>query len=401
MRIGTGKPWHLPIDRKGTHSIKWDAMEPILGKADMKPFWVADMDFESSEAIIIALKKRAEHGVFGYTSDDPEALEAFCNWVKKRHGIFVDPSWIVKSPGVVTGIGLAINAYTKPGEGIVIQPPVYPQFAEMTEVNERLLVNNPIQWVEGRPQMDFEHLESCLKDPNVKMMILCNPHNPLGRVWEGDVIEKVVSLCQVHDVVLFSDEIHSDLLFSGVKFNSALGKSEENQRALPPKLIVAMAPSKTFNIAGLFYSLLIIPDKEQRKELQTFINKLHLFPVNCFNEEAARTAYSGSEAWLDSLLPYLEGNYQALKTFFEENLPEVIVTPMEGTYLAWLDFRKLIPDGLELKKFMMNEANLAVNDGRAFGIGGEGFVRFNFGCPREVMLEALNDLLLAYEKRKG
>lgn len=423
MRFGIGKPWNNIKDRKDTHSIKWDAMDSILGKGDMMPFWVADMDFESSEAIIMALKERASHGVFGYTADDPEALEAFCGWVQKRHGIAVNPEWIIKSPGVVTAIGLAIAAYTQEGDSIVIQPPVYPQFSEMIQINERRLVDNPIVWVNGRPEMDFEHLESCLKEEGTKMMILCNPHNPLGRVWEESVIRRVCELCQQYNVVLFSDEIHSDLLFSGVKFNSAIQNlkvfdgsveafepvdSGDNQPREPfenrPQkahgLVVAMAPSKTFNIAGLFYSLVIVPDEAMHLRLKKVIDKLHLFPVNCFNEEAAKAAYSGSQAWLDSLLPYLEDNYKALCEFFQEKMPQVQVCPMEGTYLAWLDFRALIPDGLALKKFMMNEANIAVNDGRAFGPGGEGFVRFNFGCPKSVMLEGLELIYEAYLKHE-
>ena len=380
--------WNEIIQRNGTNSIKWDAMETFIGKKDLLPYWVADMDFLSPEPVIKALEQRAQHGVFGYTSDDRGALEAFTNWVQKRHGLAVEPSWIVKTPGIVTAIGLALQAFTAPGDGVVIQPPVYPQFSEMTQVNGRKLLNNPLLLVEGRYEIDFEHLESLFKLEKPKMMIFCNPHNPVGRVWEESVVARLVKLCAAHQVFLFSDEIHSDMTFKNNPFHSAL----KHDGADSEWLMAAMAPSKTFNIAGLFYSMIIIPDETRRKAFQGVIDRLHLFPVNCFNETAAKAAYSEGEAWLNGLMAYLEDNYACLKTFIAEKMPEVKLCEMQGTYLAWLDFRAYFENGYALKRFMIDQAGVAVNDGRAFGAEGDGFVRFNFGCPRTVMLTGLTQI---------
>lgn len=388
--------WDRIIERKGTHTIKWDAMAQFVGKAELLPFWVADMDFKSPQAVIEALESRAKHGVFGYTYDDSSALSAFTEWVSKKHGLSVQTDWIVKTPGIVTAIGIALQAFTAPGEGVVIQPPVYPQFAEMIQVNERKLLNNPLKKTQDSYEIDFEHLEELFKEEQPKMMIFCNPHNPVGRVWEASSVRRLVALCAQYNVFLFSDEIHSDLTFKGHPFNSAL-----NAEALQHEWVMtAMAPSKTFNIAGLFYSLIMIPDEGRRKAFQTVINKLHLFPVNCFNEVAAKAAYSGGEAWLNDLMIYLEGNYECLKSFIAEKMPEVGLCEMQGTYLAWLDFNKCFDSGYALKRFMIDQAGVAVNDGRAFGAEGCGFVRFNFGCPRAVMLAGLEQIERAYRTLK-
>lgn len=387
--------WDQHTPRSGTHSIKWDATEAFIGKAGLRPFWVADMDFVSPPEVVKVLTDRGRHGVFGYTSDDPEALEAFAAWTKRRHRLEVDSKWIVRSPGVVTAIGLALQAFTQPGDGVVIQPPVYPQFAEMTQVNDRRLLNNPLRLIDGRAEMDFEHLEGLFAAEKPKMMILCNPHNPLGRVWPKADIQRVAKLCAAYEVFLFSDEIHSDLLFEGKTFHSALAVE-----GIPEKWIMsAMAPSKTFNIAGLFYSMILIPDEERRKAFKAVMDRLHLFPVNCFNEAAAKAAYQHGDEWLDDLMAYLEGNYHALRDYLEVHMPEIKVCQMEGTYLAWLDFRAWFDTGYGLKRFMIDEAGLAVNDGRAFGAEGEGFIRFNFGCPRAEMLEALEQIRQARAKQ--
>lgn len=386
--------WDAMIERKNTHSIKWDGVEPFVGKPNLLPLWVADMDFLSPQGVVEGLTERAAHGVYGYTMDSPEAANAFIQWVDKRHQLKVDPKWLVKSPGVVTAIGLAIQAFTEVGDGIVIQPPVYPPFAEMVEHNDRRLIRNPLKMKDQQAEMDLEGLEDLLISHKPKMMILCNPHNPLGRVWEKEVLEKVLSLCEAHQVILFSDEIHCDLVFKGSKFTSILALREEPS----PWMISAMAPSKTFNIAGLFYSLMLIPDRGRRRQLRKVMNRLHLTAVNCFNELAAERAYTDGEGWLEELLPYLEENYSVLCDFVAQKMPEVRVAKMQGTYLAWMDFSPWFNSGDALKTFMLEEAKVAVNDGRTFGQEGEGFIRFNFGCPRSQMLMGLEQIFEARNK---
>lgn len=383
--------WDAIIERNNTHSVKWDGVEPYVGKPDLAPFWVADMDFLSPQLVIEGLTERARHGVYGYTMDNAGAENAFIQWAEKRYDLKVNRKWLVKSPGVVTAIGLAIQAFTQIGDGIVIQPPVYPPFAEMVKNNDRQLIKNPLIMKDQQAEMDLEGLENLFISHKPKMMILCNPHNPLGRVWEKEVLEKVLALCEAHEVLLFSDEIHCDLVFKGSKFTSALSLKEEPS----PWVISAMAPSKTFNIAGLFYSLILIPDRGRRRQFRGVMNRLHLTAVNCFNELAAEKAYESGVEWLEELLPYLEENYKALRDFVAQKMPEVRVTKMQGTYLAWMDFRSWFDSGEALKTFMLEEAKVAVNDGRTFGDEGEGFIRFNFGCPRSQMLMGLERIFEA------
>lgn len=383
------------IERKGTQSIKWDAMKPFIGKEDLMPFWVADMDFTSPKAVIEALKQRAEHGVFGYNLDNKEALEAFVQWVDRRHNATVDPSWVVRSPGVVTAIGLAIQALTSAEDGILILPPVYPQFIEMVEFNQRRLLYAPLIFdADNRPFLDFETIETILRTEKPKMLIFCSPHNPLGRIWSEDEIHRLSELCRHNGTIFFSDEIHCDLLFPGKAFYSAL---KETQSGLE-HIVVAMAPSKTFNIAGLGYALVIMPNEAHRKAFKGVMDKLHLSVVDCFNEVAAKAAYLSGDEWLDSLMVYLSESYSRLVEICAAQMPKVKVTPMEATYLAWLDFRAYFEDPEALKTFMIEKAGLALNDGRAFGPGGGGFVRFNFGCPREVMEKGLHALAEALKQ---
>lgn len=383
------------IERKGTQSIKWDAMKPFIGKEELMPFWVADMDFTSPSAVVDALEKRARHGVFGYNLDNKEAIQAFSQWANRRHDVAIDPDWVVRSPGVVTAIGLAIQAFTTLEDSIMIMTPVYPQFIEMVEFNHRKLICAPLIFdSSARPELDFVAIERLMKEERPKMLIFCSPHNPLGRIWSEEEVSKLSELCKRHEVLFFSDEIHCDLLFPNKNFYSAL-KDKENGLE---HIVVAMAPSKTFNIAGLGYALVVMPNEAHRRAFKGVMDKLHLSVVDCFNEVAAEAAYRHGDVWLDQLMSYLSENYARLVEICAEQMPEVRVTPMEATYLAWLDFRAYFKDPEALKNFMLDEAGLAVNDGRAFGSGGEGFVRFNFGCPREVMEKGLYTLAEALKK---
>lgn len=385
------------IERFGTNSIKWDAMKTFIGKEDLLPFWVADMDFRSPEPIVKALEKRAAHGVYGYNMDSGEALEAFVGWAKARHGLHIEPDWIIRSPGVVTALGIAVQGFTTETDSVVIMPPVYPQFIEMVEFNQRKLLYAPLQFdQDNRPEIDFEALEGLFEKEKPKMLIFCSPHNPLGRIWSREEVDKLNLLCKTYNVLFFSDEIHCDLIFPDKKFFSAL-----NDEADLDHVVVAMAPSKTFNIAGLGYALVVLPGQANRKAFKGVMDRLHLSAVDCFNEVAAKEAYTHGGPWLDQLMGYLKGNYDLLVDLCRELMPDVVVTPMEATYLAWLDFRAYFDDAKVLKTFMIEKAGLAVNDGRAFGPGGEGFIRFNFGCPREVMAEGLRTLAKALEVEKA
>lgn len=389
--------WDERVDRRGTQSVKWDALKTFIGADGLMPFWVADTDFLSPKAVIEVLTERAAHGVFGYTADDGMALDAYLNWVSKRHGVSPEKEWLTRTPGVVTAIGIAIQAFTQKGDGVVITPPVYPQFLEMVQINERQLWHAPLLMdSDGRPYMDFEAIETLFKNEHPKMMIFCSPHNPLGRIWSPEEVMRLCELCVTYDVLLFSDEIHCDLLFPDRSFYSAL----HLPTAIASRLIVAMAPSKTFNIAGLGYALVAIPDPTLRKAFRGIMNGLHISATDCFNEAAAKAAYEHGGPWLDSLMIYLEQNYRQLADFIRAELPKVKVCPMDATYLAWLDFNAYFETPEALKVFMIEEAGIAVNDGRAFGPGGEGFVRFNFGCSTEAMLEGLNAIHSAMQ-RKG
>lgn len=371
------------INRKGTNSIKWDFLKERFGNEDLLPLWVADMDFQCPPAVMEAVKKLAEHGVFGYASPRDTYFNAIIGWMKKRFEWDIKKEWIVTVPGIVPAIGLAIETFTKPKEGVIVQQPVYFPFMSVIEEADRLVVNNGLLETQEGYQMDFDGLEALAAKRENTMMILCSPHNPVGRVWTEEELRRVVDICDRNDVLLVSDEIHHDLIHSGYKHVPIAKIAQEKT-----KLITCTAPSKTFNIAGVYASNIIISDSSIRERFQRTLEKRHLM-TSIFAIEALKAAYNDGETWLEALLQYLEGNMDFVEKFIRENLPRIKVRRPESTFLMWLDFRDYNLTNDDLRNKMINEAHLALNNGWQFGQAGNGFMRLNIGCPQATLEKAL------------
>ncbi|AEV69287.1 MalY/PatB family protein [Acetivibrio clariflavus] len=381
------------INRKNTDSLKWDYCKHRFGREDILPMWVADMDFKSPDLIIEAIMERVRHGVFGYTEASERLSSALVGWMKNRHNWQINSNWIVYSPGVVTSINTAILAYTRPGDKVLIQTPVYYPFYFCVRENERELVTNPLKDNNGHFEIDFDDLERKLAD-NVKMMIFCSPHNPIGRVWSLHELEEVLRLCKKYDVFIVSDEIHSDLVFKGYKHIPISSLAGEDYK----KCITLNSPTKTFNIAGLSISSAIIPDAELKRIFIRTLNKNGANMLNIFGLTAAEAAYAGCGEWLDELLVYLENNLDTLVEYFQTNIPRIKVIRPEATYLAWLDCRNLPVKAEKLKEFFVHEAGVGMNDGITFGVEGAGFQRLNFACPKKILLEGLGKIKNAVDR---
>lgn len=372
------------IKRTGSNSIKWDFMERTFGHKDLLPMWIADMDFAAPEPVVNTLMKKARHGVYGYTDKPRSFYDSISNWVSKRHGWEINNKWIVTTPGVVPAISLSVLAFTEPGDKVLLQSPVYHPFFSSIESNRRVIVNNRLKLEDGRYSMDFADLEEKLSK-GVKMMILCNPHNPAGRVWNYDELVKIGDLCEKYNVLIVSDEIHSDLVYSGKRHIPIASLSKD----ISNRTITCMAPSKTFNIAGLSTSVVIISNKHLLRKFEDSVAQIGIDMCNLFGIFALQSAYKHCEDWLEELLIYLEGNADFLVNYIETRIPKVNVQKPQATYLAWLDFRELGLDQSSLISLMAKKAKVGLNDGAAFGPGGEGFMRMNFACPRSVLEEGL------------
>jgi cystathionine beta-lyase len=374
------------IPRQGTGSSKWDALGKVFGSEEVLPLWVADMDFASPEAVAAKIIERASHPIYAYNTLDFSLYQAFIQWAKRRHNWEIEQEWILLAPGVVPSIILSIFALSEPGDGVIIQPPVYPPFFASVKDNDRKVVENPLIFKNGHYEMDYEDLERKLADSQNKLLLLCSPHNPVGRVWTREELKKVYELCQKYEVDVLSDEIHNDLVFEGHKHTvfSSLGTPVCKQS------VTFMAASKTFNIAGLNSSFIIVPCKRRRALIQAWITKLHIGRNNLFGGLAAEAAYRDGDAWLDALLIYLEKNADTLVEFVQKRLPGVTLVKPEGTYLAWLDFRTYFPSAKELENFLVYKAKVGLNSGKSFGNQGEGFARINFATQRIVLLDALS-----------
>lgn len=381
------------VDRRNTDCLKWDYCKQIFGKDDILPMWVADMDFKSPRPIAQAIIRRAEHGIFGYTEESERLSDAVLGWLKRRHNWEIDSKWLTYSPGVVTSVNTAILAFTEPGDKILMQTPIYYPFYSSIKENERELVTNSLISRNGHYEIDYADLEEKLAD-NVRLMIFCSPHNPIGRVWTLDELKEVLRLCRKYNVIVVSDEIHSDLVYTGHKHIPIASLSEE----LLKNSVTLISPTKTFNIAGLSMSAAIIPDAELRKKFRSTLKKHGAGVLNLFGLEAAIAAYTKCEEWLNELLVYLEDNLNFLIQYFEENIPKIKVIRPEATYLAWLDCTDLPIPGEKLKAFFAHEAGVGLNDGATFGVEGHGFQRINFACPRPVLEEGLERIRNAAEK---
>lgn len=374
------------INRRDTRSYKWDQSDKLFGDQDILPMWVADMDFAAPPAVIEALRKRVDHGVFGYTIRPRSYYDAITGWMKKRHHWEIKQEWITTSPGVVTALSLLVTQLTKPGEKVIIQTPVYPPFHSVVTRNDRILVENPLLLKDNTYSIDFTGLEQLMMDPDVKVMLLCNPHNPVGRVWKREELQKIGELSLKHDVFIISDEIHCDLVFKGFQHIPFASLSDEFAK----NSITCIAPTKTFNIAGIQASNVIIPDASYRKQYNDKLSTLSLHMESCFGLAAVEAAYTEGEDWLDELLDYLYDNLEYTLNYFSRLLPEISVIRPEGTYLVWLDCRHLGLSVNQLKDLMYKHAKVAFNEGSTFGRNGEGFLRMNIACPRSTLIEGLN-----------
>lgn len=391
------------ISRKGTSSIKWEFLfenfQPVYGDhADPKhgrdrilPMWVADMDFQGPPAMIEALVQRAQHGIFGYSLATDGYYEAVMGWMEKRYGRSLNKEWFVITPGVVPALNMMIETFLQPGQKVLVQRPVYYPFFTAIENNGGVIVSNSLVVENGRYHMDFADLAEKAADPEVTMAILCHPHNPVGRVWTAEELARFGQICLENNVMVISDEIHCDLIYDGQTFSSfaTLGPEfEENS-------IVCTAPSKTFNIAGLKTSNIIIPKKEWREKLGLTMMRHGLMGSNVFSLVATEAAYRHGAEWLDAVIAYVQDNYRFMVDYLAEHLPQLKVVPPEGTYLVWVDCRALGLDPKARKALMMDEAKVFLDEGEMFGPEGEGFERFNIACPRSILAEALDRIKTA------
>lgn len=381
------------IDRWNTNSVKWDMVETLFKSKEVLPLWVADMDFKAPPAVNEALKKRVEHGVYGYTFADDKFKQSIKNWIEDRHDWKIDTKWLTFSNGVVTSLHMAVQAFTKPGDGVLIQTPVYPPFYGSIELHERNIVKNPLIYEDNYYTIDFQDFEEKLK--SVKAFILCSPHNPVGRVWKKWELKKMAQLCLEHDVLIISDEIHADLIFPGQKHIPIASLSDE----IAEHTITCMAPSKTFNIPGLAASYCLTPNEEKRNQLEQAFHKTGSHNMlNTMGQIAMEAAYTYGFEWLDELTSLLASHYRYVKESFEKYAPELKVVNTEGTYLLWINCSGLNMEPNELRKFFTEEAKVGLNAGIDYGEEGKQFMRMNIGCPRVTLEEAVKRIIQAVEK---
>ena len=378
------------IPRNGTSSVKHDGRAAYFGTEDVLPLWVADMDFAAPEAVQCALAARAAHPVYGYTLYPDSMYDALILWLKKRHDWEVQREWIIMAPGVVPSLFASVMAFAEPGVGVIVQPPVYFPFFSAVTTNQRRLILNPLRLEAGRYRIDFDHLEQCAAD-GARLLLLCSPHNPVGRVWNKSELEEILRIARRYDLTILSDEIHADLVYPGQQ-HTVLATLAGNA----DKLITAIAPSKTFNIPGLGLSCLIAPDPAQRDALQKVLASLHTGNHNPFSITAFEAAYRGGEVWLDSLLVYLRDNRDYVHDYLIRHLPAIRPIETEGTYLLWLDCREMGMSDAQLRAFFVQHARVGMNPGTAFGEGGSGFMRLNIATPRPVLADALERIRQAF-----
>ncbi|MCG6188791.1 MalY/PatB family protein [Maribellus maritimus] len=382
------------VQREETNCIKYDARDWAFNTNDVLPLWVADMDFKTPDFIVDAIKKRAEHEIFGYTFKPESYFEAIIGWMKRRHKWEIQKEWISFSPGVVAGLTLAVETFSKPGDEVIVQPPVYFPFFECVKGTKRKMVENPLKIENGRYTFDFGDLKAKISE-KTKLLMLCNPQNPGGMVWTKDELAELSTICIENKIMVISDEIHSDLIFKGHKHIPFAAISEEAAN----NCVVFMAPSKTFNVAGLSSSIAIIPNKTNFARYERALGVGHLGMGNIFGSVALEAAYAHGDEWLEQMLDYLWTNYQLVKAFIEKNLSKVKVMPLEATYLVWLDFTEYGMKDEELSKFIVEEAKVGLNNGGRFGTGGDGWMRINIGCPQSILLEGLERLGQAFENK--
>lgn len=373
-----------PIPREETGSVKFDGRHSYFGTMDVTPLWVADMDFAVPDCVTHALQERIKHPVFGYTLYPDTLYQSIIHWFDRRHQWKIERDWIVMAPGVVPSLFAAVQAFAKEGEGVIVQPPVYFPFFSAVTTNNRKLILNPLREVNGHYEINFQNLEMCAQQ-GARLLMLCTPHNPVGRVWTEQELQSVLEIARKYDLTILSDDIHADLTYSGVT-HTMLGRLAQPQ----DKIITAVAPNKTFNIPGLGLSALIIPDAEQRRAIKHTFELLHVGNTNPLSMVAFEAAYREGDAWLNALMKYLEGTCDLVIDYFKKNIPHIKVIKPESTYLLWLDCRELGMTDPQLRDFFIKQCKLGMNPGTVFGEGGSGYMRMNIGTPRSRIQQALN-----------
>ena len=379
------------IKRRGSSCIKYDGMEKFLGAADALPMWVADMDFLTPEYVTDAIMKRASHGVFGYPLREEGYYTSLMGWFERRHQWKTERDWISFCPGVVPAVNLCVQAFTEPGDKIIVQPPVYFPFFHAVTDHNRTLVYNQLKMQDGRLCMDFENLEM-LASEGAKMIIISSPHNPGGSVWTRDELQQMADICQKYQILIISDEIHCDLVYKPFKHIPVASLSQE----ISMLSITTVAPSKTFNVSGLSTSSVIIENDSLRRKFNATLEHLHIGLGNVFGNIASEQAYLHGDVYVDELMEYLAGNLDVLEEYVNQHLPQIEMIRPEATFLVWLDCRKMGMNDKDLNDFFIQKAKVGFNPGIMFGSGGEGFMRMNIGCPRSVLLEGLDRMKAAF-----
>lgn len=376
------------IERKNTNCLKYDFAVERSKPDNLLSFWIADMDFKTAPEIIDAIRRCTDHGIFGYSEVKEAYVDALKGWMEEKHGWKIEGEWLVKTPGVVFALAMAVQAYTEPGDSVIIQQPVYYPFQEVIRDNDRKVVNNSlILGSDGKYHMDLEDFERKVVENQVKLFLLCSPHNPVGRVWTREELESLAEICIRHDVIVVSDEIHGDFIFSG-RHQVFAGISEE----LGNRTITCTSPSKTFNLAGLQISNIFIVNPVLRKKFKDRIATAGYSQLNLLGLVACQAAYQYGSNWHRELMEYLKGNIEFLKDYVKEHLPQIRITEPEGTYLVWMDFRGLNLTEEERENLIIQKAGLWLDSGAMFGEVGEGFERINIACPRSVLEKALKQL---------
>ena len=381
-----------PIPREQTGSVKFDGRQQYFGVADVAPLWVADMDFAVPDCIIQALQARIAHPVFGYTLYPDSLYEALIAWFARRHQWQIEREWILMAPGVVPSLFAAVQAFTREGEGVIVQSPVYFPFFSAVTNSQRRLLNNPLRNVNGRYEMDFAQLEACAQQ-GARLLLLCSPHNPVGRVWSAAELEQVLAIARRYDLTILSDDIHCDLLYPGQQ-HVMLGRLAQ----AGDKIVTAVAPNKTFNIPGLGLSALVVPDEQQRKAIKQVFESLHVSNTNPLSMVAFEAAYRGGDDWLDALMVYLADSCRFVADYLAAHIPQIHFFMPEATYLLWLDCRGLGMSDSQLRDFFIHQCKLGLSPGCVFGEGGSGFMRLNIGTPRARIAQALEAIRVGVEQ---
>lgn len=392
------KNFDFVIDRRRQFSAKYDELEMKFGSRDLLPLWVADMDFEVAPAIKEAVEARSKESIYGYTSRPDSYWEAAINWYQRRYGLKMEREDLIHSPGVVTSLNVAVRELTQKGDQIIIQTPVYPPFYDAIQKNQRVLVENPLIQQEGTYRINYEELEKLAE--KASMLILCNPHNPVGRVWTKEELERIGDICVRHQVIIIADEIHGDLVFDGGKYTPMTSLSESVQALT----ITCFSATKSFNIAGLQASFIHVPQQAYSQKFQEFFAIMDLERNNCFSLVAVEAAFNHGEDWLNSMLEYVKENMEFVEAFCRARMPELQATLPEGTYLQWINCEGLGLSDDALSKLMVEDAKIAINMGAGYGALGSGYVRLNAACPRKIVEEAMHRIekaVIKWRKERG